>query len=283
MPLARWPSELFLWSAPSRRDLLARVAALDTALARSATLDLASLSRTLWQAACQGPGPAGGQTRLAIVATSLEDLRGKLGRATTALAADPGAGRPDIEGVYLGAGADEGGRVAFLFPGQGTQYPGMARGLYAAVPHFRAAVDECCRRLAPGLGIDLRRLLFPPAGESAAAAELLLRTEFTQPALFVVEHSLARTYMCWGIAPSVLAGHSLGEYVAACLAGVFTLDEALELVALRGRLVQECPPGARRRWKLANYWLRCAVVCSSLKRKCRPWMTRSLLPWRQPF
>ncbi|MFL6262221.1 MAG: SDR family NAD(P)-dependent oxidoreductase [Thermoanaerobaculia bacterium] len=134
--------------------------------------------------------------------------------------------------------------VDFLFPGQGAQYPGMSRELYETEPAFRAAVDRCCEILRPLLGLDLRTVLYPPPGEMEEAARRLEQTALAQPALFVVEHALARLWMGWGVRPRAMLGHSLGEYVAACLAGVFSLEDALALVAERGRLMQSLPAGA---------------------------------------
>ncbi|MFL6234245.1 MAG: SDR family NAD(P)-dependent oxidoreductase [Thermoanaerobaculia bacterium] len=134
--------------------------------------------------------------------------------------------------------------VDFLFPGQGAQYPGMSRELYETEPAFRAAVDRCCEILRPLLGLDLRTVLYPPPGEMEEATRRLERTALAQPALFVVEHALARLWMGWGVRPRAMLGHSLGEYVAACLAGVFSLEDALALVAERGRLMQSLPAGA---------------------------------------
>jgi phthiocerol/phenolphthiocerol synthesis type-I polyketide synthase E len=134
--------------------------------------------------------------------------------------------------------------AAFLFPGQGAQHPGMARDLYATEPAFRAHLDRCCEILRPHLGLDLREAIFPAAGDEEGAARRLEQTALAQPALFAVEWSLARLWMDWGVRPRAMLGHSLGEYVAACLAGVFSLEDALALVAERGRLMQELPPGA---------------------------------------
>jgi len=135
--------------------------------------------------------------------------------------------------------------VVFLFPGQGAQHLGMARGLYETEPVFRREMDTCAELLAAPLGRDLRALLWPwsPA-ERAEAEEALGQTRFVQPALFAVEHALARLWMSWGVAPAAMLGHSLGEYVAACLAGVFSLEDALALVAARGELVERLPAGA---------------------------------------
>ena len=133
--------------------------------------------------------------------------------------------------------------VVFLFPGQGAQHPGMAAELYAAEAAFREPLDRAAELLEPELGFDLRRVLFPLAGEGDEAARRLARTEAAQPALFAVEHALARLWAGWGVRPRAMLGHSLGEYVAACLAGVFTLPAALRLVAARGRLMGALPPG----------------------------------------
>ncbi|HEX4964285.1 MAG TPA: amino acid adenylation domain-containing protein, partial [Thermoanaerobaculia bacterium] len=140
----------------------------------------------------------------------------------------------------------EGGRrpVVFLFPGQGAQYAGMGRELYEREPDYRAALDACAEILASRLGgLDLRRALHPEPGD-AEAGRRLQETGLAQPALFAVEYALARLWMRWGVEPAALLGHSLGEYVAACLAGVFALEDALRLVAARGRLMQARPAGA---------------------------------------
>ncbi|HEX9671404.1 MAG TPA: amino acid adenylation domain-containing protein [Thermoanaerobaculia bacterium] len=134
--------------------------------------------------------------------------------------------------------------VAFLFPGQGSQHLQMARQLFEHEPLFRHELEECSRLLAPRLGVPLERVLYPDPGEEEAAAALLAEMRVAQPALFAVEHALARTWMALGITPQAMLGHSLGEYVAACLAGVFTLEEALALVAERGELMQQAPAGA---------------------------------------
>jgi phthiocerol/phenolphthiocerol synthesis type-I polyketide synthase E len=134
--------------------------------------------------------------------------------------------------------------VVFLFSGQGSQYPGMGRELYEAEPVFRQEVDRCAELLRPRLGLDLRTVLFPAPGGEEEAARRLEQTALTQPALFTVEYALARLWMSWGVQPAAMLGHSIGEYVAACLAGVFELPDALALVAARGRLIQELPAGA---------------------------------------
>ncbi|HEX9671406.1 MAG TPA: beta-ketoacyl synthase N-terminal-like domain-containing protein, partial [Thermoanaerobaculia bacterium] len=149
----------------------------------------------------------------------------------------------DPERVLSGVATPGERPVAFLLPGQGAQYPGMGRGVYDAEPAFRAELDRCAELLAPHLGSDLRELLFP-ADASPEAALRLEQTAIAQPALFAVAWATARLWMSWGVRPAALLGHSLGELVAACLAGVMSLEDALALVALRGRLMQQMPRGA---------------------------------------
>jgi acyl transferase domain-containing protein len=130
--------------------------------------------------------------------------------------------------------------IVFLLPGQGAQYAGMGRELYEQEPAFREAVDECAVKLTPHVGVDIRDLLYPQGTPDNAR---LTRTSIAQPALFVVEYALARLWMSWGIAPAGFIGHSVGEWVAAWLSGVVSLDDALRLVALRGRLMEQMPEG----------------------------------------
>ncbi len=146
--------------------------------------------------------------------------------------------------VHSGEAPKEPPPVVFVFPGQGAQYPNMGRGLYETEPVFRSHVDACAERLTPHLGFDLRDALFPPGGEEEAAAEKLRRTGLTQPALFTVEYALARLWMSWGVQPEAMIGHSIGETVAACLAGVFSLEDALAFVAARGGMMERLPSGA---------------------------------------
>lgn len=125
----------------------------------------------------------------------------------------------------------------FLFPGQGSQYAGMGKDLYERLELFRAPFDACADRLSKIMQRDFRADLF-------AGHEDIQNTEFAQPALFAVEYALAKAWMAQGVIPQALHGHSIGEYVAACLAGVFDLDTALSLVVARGRLMQQAAPGA---------------------------------------
>jgi non-ribosomal peptide synthase protein (TIGR01720 family) len=135
--------------------------------------------------------------------------------------------------------------IIFMFPGQGAQYVNMGRGLYEREPLFRNTVDYCIERLKVLANFDLRHLLYPSEHEEQAiAAHQLDQTLAAQLGLFIIEYALAKLCWSWGIKPKALVGHSVGEYVAACLAGVFDLDEGLELVAARGQLMQSMPPGS---------------------------------------
>ncbi|MDO0925246.1 SDR family oxidoreductase [Streptomyces sp. TG1A-8] len=125
-------------------------------------------------------------------------------------------------------------KTAFMFTGQGSQYAGMGAALYAALPVFRDHVDTCDRLFAEHLGRSVRELLLGTAADPAAVD----RTEYTQPALFTLEYALAQQWMAWGVRPNVLLGHSIGEVVAAAVAGLFDLPDAVRLVAARARLMQ---------------------------------------------
>ncbi len=168
--------------------------------------------------------------RQAVVCQTLEDaIEGLEGQTT--------------RGVTAGTVSAVSVPVVFMFSGQGSQYVHMAADLYAKAPVFRHWLNHCCDQLTERLGVDLRHLLYPSPDAEAEAAARLRRTDMAQPALFVVEYALAQLWMSWGVKPAALMGHSLGEYVAACLAGVFTLEDALALVCERGRLMQRQPPG----------------------------------------
>ncbi len=177
------------------------------------------------------------------------------GEAAAALAAR------DPRRVFGGVGERVDRPVAFLLSGLGDHYAGMGRELYAAEPSFRAEIDRCAELLAPVLGLDLREMLFPaeeaapaPAagldfkslagrGEAPQASGPLARTRLAQPAVFVLEVALARLWMEWGVVPEALIGYSLGEYTAAHLAGVLSLEDALALVAARAAMIDELPAG----------------------------------------
>ncbi len=224
-PPAR-PWQLLVLSARTPAALDAATRRLAAHLARHPALSLADAAFTLQN------GRRAFEHRRAVLARDADE-------AVAALEA------LDPERTATGRAAQRGVPVAFLFPGQGTQEPGMAAGLYRDEPVFRAELDRAAAAFHPHLGFDLREVLIAEGpGRMPPRAAELARTEVAQPALFAVEHALARTWMAWGVRPKALLGHSLGEYVAACLAGVLPLDDAAALVAVRGRLLEGLPPGA---------------------------------------
>jgi acyl transferase domain-containing protein len=150
----------------------------------------------------------------------------------------------DPKRVHEATVVGEPARVAFLFPGQGSQFVNMGKRLYETEPLFRETIDACARVLVPEIGIDLRGILYPADADREAATAKLTQTAITQPALFAIEYALAKLWMSWGVEPDAMIGHSIGEYVAACLGGTFAFEDALVLVARRAALMQSMPPGA---------------------------------------
>jgi acyl transferase domain-containing protein/glutamate-1-semialdehyde aminotransferase len=217
--------QLLVLSARSREALDVAAANLARRLEEQPTLDLADVAFTLQVGRRAFPH------RRALVA---RDAAG----AISALRAK------ESKQVLSGHCDTKEATVAFLFPGQGAQYAGMGRRLYSSEPRFRREVSECAEILRPVLGCDLRDVLYPESGGVVEAQRLLGQTSLTQPALFVVEYAAARLWMEWGVRPSAMIGHSLGEYVAACLAGVWSRDDALRLVAERAALMQAVAEGA---------------------------------------
>jgi acyl transferase domain-containing protein len=169
------------------------------------------------------------QHRLSVVADSTVELLEKLASFTSG---------QKLPGVFSGQmRGSEQPKIAFLFTGQGSQYTGMGRQLYESQPTFRAALDRCAEILQPYLEKPLLEVLYPQEAEE----NLLNETAYTQPALFALEYALAQLWLSWGIKPSALMGHSVGEYVAATIAGVFSLEDGLKLIAHRGQLMQALP------------------------------------------
>ena len=173
-------------------------------------------------------------------------------------------------------------RGVFLFPGQGSQYPGMAAGLYKTEPVVRRAIDRCARLLKPALDADLKKLLFPAKRDRDRAAEALKNTKWAQPALFTVGYALAELWISWGVKPAAMIGHSVGEYVAATLAGVMSLEDALTVIAKRGQLIAGMPQGsmlavmspaedsrALRERKNFDRRGQCAGICGLVGSGCR--------------
>ncbi len=184
--------------------------------------DLAAVSYTL------ATGRRAFSHRRSIVAADIAEAVSKLresSNSTTAAASPP--------------------QVAFLFPGQGSQYINMGRELYETEATFSNAINECATLLRPSLSHDIRLTLYPSSEQELAAAERDIHlTALTQPCIFAVEFALAKLWVSWGIQPSMLIGHSIGEYVAAVLAETLTLEHALQLLATRARLMQSLPSGS---------------------------------------
>ncbi len=169
--------------------------------------------------------------RLSVVASQPEEVREKLAAFSI--------GQETI-GVLQGR-VNTNNKIAFLFTGQGSQYVGMAHQLYQQAPTFRKTLDRCDEILRLYLETPLLEVLYPEQGENLPSK--IDETAYTQPALFALEYALFQLWKSWGLEPDFVMGHSVGEYVAACVAGVFSLEDGLKLIAHRGRLMQALPPG----------------------------------------
>ncbi|MFJ2995361.1 SDR family NAD(P)-dependent oxidoreductase [Pandoraea sp. NPDC087047] len=235
-------AQLLLVSARSEQAVVQAVDALDEHLHHAPDLALDDVAHTL------ATGRRRFAHRVAVVASdSAQAVQTLRARAL-----------PDyVSGTVL----SDAPSVAFLFPGQGAQHVAMARTLYEREPIFRETVDRCCEALRVPLGDDLRMWLYPNADGVDEAAAQLARTAWTQPALFVIEYALATLWMSWGVRPDAMIGHSIGEYVAACIAGVFSLDDALTLVVARGKLMQSSAPGAMLAVSLPESALASYLAC----------------------
>jgi phthiocerol/phenolphthiocerol synthesis type-I polyketide synthase E len=182
---------------------------------------------------------------LADVAHTLQSGRVALAHRRTLVAADhTDAVAALTRRLPAGVAAASSPPVAFLFPGQGAQHLRMAARVHAGEPVFRAEFDRAAQFLRSSFGLDLHQIIFPPEHEADRARELLRQTAVAQPALFAIEYALAKVWMQWGVRPEAMIGHSVGEYVAACVSGTFSFHDGLALVAERGRLVQGMAPGA---------------------------------------
>ncbi len=217
--------QLFVLSAKTETALAGQSQQLAAYLQANPTTELADIAFTLQQ------GRKGFNLRRAFVCHDQQEAY----QALTQLGSDQ---------VFSATSPEATRAVNFMFPGQGSQYVNMSHELYQHNPIFRKTVDHCADLLKPQLGIDLRTIIFAAADQTAFASQQLAQTMYAQPALFTIEYALARVWLEWGITPQAMIGHSIGEYVAACLAGVFSLNDALMVVATRGRLMQKLPSGS---------------------------------------
>ncbi|WP_318731849.1 type I polyketide synthase [Roseofilum sp. Belize Diploria] len=173
--------------------------------------------------------------RLGVIASELTELTEKLLGWKT---------QKQLVGVFSGQPNSEEPKIAFLFTGQGSQYVNMGRQLYEQAPTFRQTLEECDRILQPYLEVPLLEIIYPKETKQSSS-DLLDQTAYTQPALFAIEYALFKLWESWGVQPDVVMGHSVGEYVAATVAGVFSLEDGLKLIAMRGKLMQQLPSGGQ--------------------------------------
>lgn len=216
--------ELITWSAYTEKSRENYAAALSTYVKENDAVNLSDIAQTLRQSR------ENFQYRRFAVASSGTALLSHLSSEKPALA----------ETNHLKEIPEE---MVFTFPGQGAQHLNMGHGLYKNEAVYRASVDHCAELLEPYLQLDIRKIIFPEVADDAAD-QRLKDTRYTQPALFVTEYALAKLWMHWGIIPTLFCGHSIGEYVAAHLSGVFSLEDGLKLIATRGSMVSDLPSGS---------------------------------------
>jgi len=223
-PLKSRQYQLILLSAQSKTALDKMTQNLEHYLKKEPTLNLADVAYTLQvgRKACK-------HRKMWVTDSSAPDFTG--------------------EHIHIGTARDK-NRLVFMFPGQGAQYVNMGLDLYRTQQVFRQEMDRCFEIVNGILDYDLKEILYPGEMDNRSYRSNktyipdINQTEIAQPLLFVFEYSMAKLSMHWGLRPYAMIGHSIGEYTAACLAGVFSLEDALKLVALRGRLMQQLPPGA---------------------------------------
>lgn len=234
------PWQLLVWSAKTETALQVATRNLQTYLQEQTEVNLTDVAYTLQR------GRSTFTHRRVLVCRDREEAIIALDEAANQL---PGSSQERRDR-----------KVAFLFPGVGEQTKGITRGLYETEPVFREAVDHCCTLAKRICGLDLHHVLYPETSENGditsanllrhqertteKSTAIIRRTDLAQPAVFVLEYALAQLFIQWGISPQAMLGYSLGEYVCACLAGVFSLEDALTLVIRRAQLIHELPESA---------------------------------------
>ncbi|NEO36998.1 MAG: SDR family NAD(P)-dependent oxidoreductase [Moorea sp. SIOASIH] len=221
------PVHLFTLSTKNDLALWELVQKYQEFLEKNGTANLADICFTANTGRCHF------QHRLAIIASNQQELAEKLAKARTT---------DHVSAVFTGIipKSNSSPKIAFLFTGQGSQYVNMGRQLYDTEPIFRQALDQCHQILQSYLEKPLKDVIYPQQPQDLNTSEIN-QTAYTQPALFAIEYALFKLWQSWGINPDLVMGHSVGEYVAATLAGVFSLEDGLKLIATRGRLMQQLP------------------------------------------
>ena len=230
--------QLFVLSAKSEAALKELVSLYQGYLKTTPDLNLANVCATTHT------GRVHFSHRLAVTAANQRELATTLNQLHTS---------DEVDGVSFGQipTSDIAPKIAFLFTGQGSQYLNMGQRLYQDRPVFRSAIDQCDQILQPELGMSVLDVLYPDLGNrkqdlrNKEDSGLLDQTAYTQPALFAIEYALAQLWLSWGIKPDVVMGHSVGEVVAAVIAGLFSLEAGLKLISARGRLMQRLPAGGQ--------------------------------------
>jgi amino acid adenylation domain-containing protein len=218
------PLEILMWSAKSQNSLLGYENALGHFIDKSKNISLADIAYSLNSTRDDF------NHRSFLIADSTNDATEKLISLKS----------KNTKSLLLKTVP---GELGFLFPGQGAQYLQMGKTLYDSEKVYRDAIDQCAELLKEDLKLDIRNIIYPERN-TIEAEELLKDTRLTQPALFVTEYALSQLWMSWGIKPTFLCGHSIGEYAAAHLAGILSLKDALHIVAIRGKLISELPGGS---------------------------------------
>lgn len=219
----KWPLHIMTLSAKSKQTLMKHTRGFKAFLGKDQDHSIQDICFTA------NAGRTHFQYRLAVLGKSKEEMAARLERMAENL--------EKLDNGTYDAQEVNSGQIVFMFTGQGAQYAGMGRGLYESQAVFRKTMDRCDRILKPLLGCSILSVIF--GNEENRQQQQIDETAYTQPALFVLEYSLAEMWRSWGVKPSIVLGHSAGEYVAACVAGIFSLEDALTLIAARGRLMQE--------------------------------------------